>query len=213
LSDARISDKPNEMEDAMGTGDVGGEVAMNETSADPVVTRITLGGLFMGFLSVGLRGFGGVLPWARLMIVEECRWLTGPEFTELLSICQILPGPNIVNVSISIGARFRGVAGAVAAFAGLMTMPLIIVLSLGALYERFGRLSIVDPVFHNLGAAAAGLVIGTGIKMATTQWRKPLSVLVALAAFAAVAWFRWPLILVVLGLAPLSLFAHWRLGR
>src|SRR5271170_6526978 len=86
--------------------------------------RISRTELFMGFLFVGLRGFGGVLPWARQMIIEERHWLTEEEFTELYSLCNLLPGPNIVNVSIALGARFQGWAGSIAAFSGLMTAPL-----------------------------------------------------------------------------------------
>jgi chromate transporter len=172
---------------------------------------ITLSALFLGFLGVGLRGFGGVLPWARRMIVEERGWLSDAEFTETLSICQLLPGPNIANVSIALGTRFRGAAGALAAFGGLMTMPLVIVLSLGALYDRYGQLPALEPVFHNLGAAAAGLVVATGCKMAAPHWRNPLAVMIAVAAFGAVALLQYPLIWVVLGLAPVSLLLHWRL--
>ncbi|HVJ51977.1 MAG TPA: chromate transporter [Aliidongia sp.] len=174
---------------------------------------IPLSALFMGFLGIGLRGFGGVLPWARRMIVEERHWLSDAEFTELLSICQILPGPNIANVSVALGARYRGIPGAIACFSGLMTMPLVIVLTLGALYERYGQLPALDPVFHNLGAAAAGLVAATGLKMAAAHWRRPLAVLIAALAFVAVALLQWPLILVVLGLAPLSFILHRQLRQ
>jgi chromate transporter len=183
----------------------------NPVELDP--ERIELSALFLGFLAVGLRGFGGVLPWARRMIVEERGWLSDAEFTETLSICQLLPGPNIANVSIALGTRFRGALGAAAAFGGLMTMPLVIVLSLGALYDRYGQLPALDPVFHNLGAAAAGLVVATGCKMAMAHWQKPLAVAIAVSAFAAVALFEWPLIWVVLGLAPISLLLHRWLGR
>ncbi len=169
---------------------------------------VTVSALFTGFLGIGLRGFGGVLPWARRMIVEERRWMTDAEFTETLSICQLLPGPNIANVSIVLGTRYHGALGAAAAFGGLMTMPLVIVMTLGALYERYGKLPIFDPVFHDLGAAAAGLVLATGVKMAASHRKKPLSIAIAGLAFIAVALAQWPLFAVVLGLAPVSFLLH-----
>src|SRR4051812_37059523 len=89
----------------------------------PVVTRRAL---FLCFLTMGLTSFGGVLPWARRMLVEERAWLTNKEFLDALSLGQILPGPNVVNLSIMVGARFHGAVGAVLAFSGLMLAPLAI---------------------------------------------------------------------------------------
>ena len=113
---------------------------MNDSSpplAAPVVSRIDL---FVGFLKVGMSGFGGVMPFARRMLVEERRWLTEREFTEVLSLSQFLPGPNIINVSIIVGSRFAGPAGSLVASLGLMLMPFLIVLALAALYARFDAL-------------------------------------------------------------------------
>src|SRR5438477_4354021 len=99
------------------------------------------GELFLAFLLIAMAGFGGVLPWARRMLVEKKGWLSDEEFTETLSLCQSLPGPNIVNVSIVVGSRFFGAKGAVAALTGLVAAPVAIVIVLGALYGRFGELS------------------------------------------------------------------------
>ncbi len=174
----------------------------------PAPRQISRTELFLGFLFVGLRGFGGVLPWARQMIIEERRWLTEEEFTELYSLCNLLPGPNIVNVSIALGARFQGPTGSIAAFSGLMTAPMAIVLMLGALYERYRALPELGPLLHNLSAAAAGMVLATGLKMAKPHWKKPLSVAIALLAFIAVGVLHWPLGWVVLALVPTSLALH-----
>src|SRR6185503_16916920 len=99
----------------------------------------TIGSLFKGFLLLGLTGFGGVLPLARHMVVEKQRWLTGAEFSELLSLCQFLPGGNIINLSVAIGLHFRGIPGAVAATAGLIAAPTAIVVALGVVYARFSH--------------------------------------------------------------------------
>jgi chromate transporter len=183
------------------------------TPQPPEPRLISRSELFLAFLFVGLRGFGGVLPWARQMIIEERHWLTEEEFTELFSLCNLLPGPNIVNVSVALGARFQGLSGAVAAFTGLMVMPLLIVLSLGALYDRYHTLPAIGPLLHNLSAVAAGLILVAGIKMARPHMCKPLSVTVVLAAFIGVGLLHWPLIWVVLALVPASLLLHWRASR
>lgn len=182
--------------------------AINATP-EPLKT-VTRRELFLGFLRVGLSGFGGVLPWARRMLVEQKGWLTEKEFTEALSLGQIVPGPNIVNLSVMVGARFQGVPGAVLAFGGLMLAPLVIVLSLGALYELYGGIDLVRRAISGVAAVAAGLVIATGIKMAIAQPRGFWPVCMAAAAFVCVGWLRWPLIAVLLGLAPIGIAAAWK---
>lgn len=158
---------------------------------------------------VGLRGFGGVLPWARRMIVEERRWLDEAEFTNLVSLCQLLPGPNIVNLSVVLGRRFHGLPGSIAAFSGLMLAPFAIVVCLGVLYERYGNLPHLTLVFGNVGAAAAGLICATALRMGKPHAKRPRSILVAGAAFVAVALFRLKLLPAVLALAAASLLLHW----
>jgi chromate transporter len=169
----------------------------------------TLGELYRGFFHTGARGFGGVLPWARRMLVEERGWLTAAEFTDLFSLCNFLPGPNTVNLSIIVGARFHGARGALTALAGILTLPLVAVLTLAALYGRFGQLPGVDAFLRGLGAAAGGLVLATGLKMAAPLLARPRAVAFLLVTFAAIALLRWPLIPVLFTLAPLSMAAAW----
>ena len=185
---------------------------MEAVSAAPELTdprEVTLAALFLGFLRVALSGFGGVLAWARRMIVEERRWLSEQEFTAMLGLCQFLPGGNIVNLSIQVGARFRGPPGAVAALCGLMLAPMAIVLVLGMLYGAFGGTGVVRGVFSGISAAAAGLVIATALKMARPLWPKPVVLGFGVAAFAAVGVLRWPMVEVLAVLAPLSVAAAW----
>ncbi len=183
--------------------------AISDTSELVDPRDITLAVLFLGFLRVALSGFGGVLAWARRMIVEERRWLSDQDFTTMLSLCQFLPGPNIVNVSIYVGARFRGPLGSIAAFSGLMLAPMAIVLVLGALYTGFGRAEVVRGVFAGISPAAAGLVIAMAIKMAVPLWPRPIALGFGLAAFGAVGVLRWPMIEVLAVLAPLSVLVAW----
>ncbi|MGH7022250.1 MAG: chromate transporter [Caulobacteraceae bacterium] len=170
------------------------------------------GALFLAFLSVGLSGFGGVLPFARRMLVERRGWLDEVQFNETLALCQTLPGPNVVNVSIVVGARFAGPSGALAAVTGLLAAPVAIVLALASLYGRYGESGRIPAMIAGLGAAACGLVAATAAKMALPIVRaRPLSAAPFIAlAFAGVGLIHLPLVWVLLALTPLSIAAAWR---
>lgn len=171
--------------------------------------RVTLGELYRGFLYAGARGFGGAMPWARRMLVEERRWLTAQEFTDVFSLCNFLPGPNIASVSVIVGSRFAGPRGAVVAFAGLLTVPVAVALLLAALYGRIGQLPGVEALLRGVGAAAGGLVLATGLKMAEGLPRSVPALGFAVLAFVAIGVLRWPLVPVLFTLAPLSVLAAW----
>jgi chromate transporter len=176
-----------------------------------VTERPTLSELFTAFFTIALSGFGGVLPFARRMMVEQRRWLTAEDFTETLSLCQTLPGPNVVNMSIVVGSRARGWQGSIVAFTGLVAAPLAIVIALGALYSGFGGLTEVKHALLGLGAAAAGLVVATAAKTAEPllKSRPWVTAPFIAASFAAVAIVRIPLPYVLLALAPISIAAAW----
>lgn len=167
--------------------------------------------LFCGFLGIGLVGFGGVLPWARRMVVDQRAWLTPAEFLDLLALCQFLPGPNVVNLAVAVGTRFRGISGALAALSGLLVMPVMIVVALGTLYARYGSLPVIHHAFTGLAAAATGLVVAMACRIAWPIRTQPLAVAVALTAFAAIALARLPLVPTMLVLAPLSTLLHRRI--
>src|SRR6266436_8721434 len=105
----------------------------------PVSTPPGLSALFMAFAKISLAGFGGVLVWARRGIVDQRRWMTADEFNETYALCHFLPGPNVVNLSVVFGSRFRGTVGGIAAFLGLVGPPMVVVTILGALYMRYGE--------------------------------------------------------------------------
>ncbi len=170
--------------------------------------------LFLGFLAVALSGFGGVLPFARREFVERRRWLNERDFAEAMALCQFLPGPNIVNMGVIVGSRFHGAAGAVCAVAGLVIAPLIIMMTCGALYARYGDLEVLRGPLAGLAAGAAGLLVALAAKMTMPliQAREPSPLVFALAGFVAVGLLRLPLYWAVLVLAPLSIgWAWWRL--
>ncbi len=164
--------------------------------------------LFLGFLSISIIGFGGVLPWARRMVVEQRSWLTAAEFTDLLGLCQFLPGPNIVNFAVALGSRFRGPLGALAAVVGLLLLPMGLVIALGALYAAYSDHPVVARATAGLAAAASGLVIATALKIASPLRGRRLGIAIALVVVVAIAWLHLPLVPTMLVLAPLSILLH-----
>ncbi len=165
--------------------------------------------LFYAFTKLGLQGFGGVLPVARHALVETYRWLTIDEFTDIVARCQALPGPNIVNVSICIGSRHFGARGAIAACAGLLLAPFALVLVLSALYSAYSEVPAVANALRGVSAVAAGLVLGTVLRMAASKRLRSWRALFGVAAFCAVSWLRLPLVLVLAAVVPLSVAAAW----
>ena len=157
----------------------------------------TLTELFTGFLAIGARSFGGVLPWAYRTMVEERRWLTQADFAETIGLCQFLPGPNIGNASIVLGKRWFGVPGALVAFLGLMALPFVWVMALGILYLEWAANPLVRAVVTGVGATGAGLFIGTALKLGKALARKPAALTLAVGCFAAVGVMRWPLLIVM----------------
>lgn len=175
----------------------------------------TSGQLFLGFLMLGLTAFGGALPLARRMVVEKHGWLNGAEFTDLLGLCQFLPGGNIINLSVALGMKFRGPRGAFAALMGLILAPSAIVILLGMVYDRFQSDPHIQHFFAGLAAAAAGLLISMAVKIGTPviKRRDWLAGVVATACFVAVAVLRIPLLPTMAVLTPLSILAVWRQRR
>lgn len=169
--------------------------------------------LFMGFLTVGTFGFGGVLPWARRLIVERERWLNPAEFTELLGLCQFLPGGNIMNVTVALGSRFAGIPGAVAAFLGLMAGPVAVVICLGVIYDQYKDVPPVRRAFVAMSAAAAAYVLATALRIAAPLRGRLLAMVVAALTFGAIAILRLPLALSLPVLVAASTLVLWRFER
>jgi chromate transporter len=182
--------------------------------------------LFVAFSQLALSGFGGVLPFAYRALVERRRWLEAREFASLLAIAQVMPGPTICNLSVMIGQRFAGFAGSCAALAGMVLGPSIIVVALGIAWQHYGELAAVRNALAGMSAVAIGLIAATGVKMGISLFR-PTRVEGAAArasywtarrlgqfalcglAFAGVGLLRWPLVAVVVGLAPAAVALAW----
>ena len=182
-------------------------VSTSKTSAQQ--PQPTLAELFIAFATISLSGFGGVLAWSRRMMVEERKWLTAEEFNETYALCAIMPGGNILNLSVVFGARFRGARGAVAAIGGLMGPPLLLVLVIAGLYAHYGELPLLRRALTGVAAAAAGLMIATVIKMARPLFRNRAvtAPLIVIATFVAIGIVQWPLPLVLAVIVPISIAA------
>jgi chromate transporter len=164
-----------------------------------------LSALFVGFLKVSLCGFGGGLVWARRIVVEQQRWMNEQEFAETLTLCQLMPGPNIVGIAVCVGAKLRGAIGAVTAVAGFILLPWAVGLLLGCLVLQHAELGVVRNILGGLSAAAAGLLIATGIRLLGPHRGRRTALLFAACAFAGMAFTKLPLLVVLFGLAPLSI--------
>jgi chromate transporter len=149
------------------------------------------------------------MPWAYRTMVEERRWLTHADFTETIGLCQFLPGPNIGNASIVLGKRWFGLAGAVVAFLGLMALPFIWVLALFTVYNDFSSDPLLRSIVTGVGAAGAGLFIGTALKLGRAIVRKPAALVLIAACFLAVAIARFSLVAVM----PAGVLLAWLAAR
>lgn len=178
----------------------------------------SLSDLFVSFSILALQGFGGVLAIVQRELVERKRWLTRDEFLEDWAVAQILPGPNVVNLSLMIGDRYFGYRGALAALAGMLTFPLVIVLVLAVALAGVAETPAAQGALRGMGAVAAGLIAATGIKLIGALRLNPMGLVVcwvfAIATFIAVALLRWPLVAVLAGFGGVAgLWAYRQLGR
>lgn len=177
-------------------------------------SRPDLRALFLGFSSVGISGFGGVLPFARRMLVDERRWMTAEEFNAQLGLCQFLPGPNVVNLAVVVGKRYCGLAGAIVAPVGLLAGPFAVVLLLALLYDRYGSLPLAQSMLRGIAAVGCGLLFAMAWRMGSAIKDKPFFLPFTALTVAAIAGLRWPMpSVMVAGLVLSGGVAYWQLGR
>jgi chromate transporter len=171
--------------------------------------------LFVAFALISLYGFGGVLYWSRRMMVDERKWMSPEAFNEAYALCNFLPGPNIVNFSVVFGREVAGTVGALVALVGLIGPPFLLVLMFSVLYGRYGDIAALQRLLAGVAAAAAGLAISTGVKMAEPliRQRPGLVHAVAIAAFVTVGVLRWPIYWVLGALVPGSIALMWWMRR
>ena len=201
-------------------------VTLNPDSHTPLATTVppahpapeSLNALFWAFTFLALQGFGGVVAVVQRELVDKKKWLTPEQFIEDWAVAQVLPGPNVVNLSMMIGDRYFGMRGGLVALAGMLTFPLVIVLILAALFAGVSDSVPVQGALRGMGAVAAGMIAATGLRLFSALKQNVLGVLTcwALAAitFIAVAFLRLPLILVLLGVGGAgACWAYRQLGH
>ena len=175
--------------------------------------KVTPGALFWAFTQLALQGFGGVLPVAQRELVDKRQWVGRDDFLALLSLAQVLPGPNVINLALMIGDRFAGTRGAMAALAGILCAPLALVLTLAVAVQQLQHWPLVGAALRGMGVVSAGLIVATALKLApglrtNALGPVPCGLLVA-GTVAAVAGLRWPMVGVVLGLGGAACAWAW----
>jgi chromate transporter len=174
--------------------------------------------LFNTFSQMALQGFGGVLAVVQFELVDRKRWMTHAQFVEEWSVAQIMPGPNVVNLCLMIGGRYFGIKGALAALAGLICFPLIIVLALAILFGGISDQPAAQGALRGMGAVAAGLITATGLKLINALSGNAMGwgvcLILALLTFVGVGLLRWPLVWMLLGLGTTaSVYAYCKLTQ
>ena len=178
----------------------------------------SLADLFWSFSALALQGFGGVMAVVQIELVDRKRWLTREEFLEDWAVAQILPGPNVINMSLMIGDRCFGLRGAFSAMAGMLTFPLLLALALAALFTGIGAAPAAQGVLRGMGGVTAGMIAATGIKLISALDKNVMGLLacwlLAAATFVGIALLRVPLawVLVVVG-GTACAWAYRQLGR
>lgn len=176
-------------------------------SPRPRVSRLAL---FFAFSRITLSSFGGALYWTRRELVDRMRWLTDREFVELLTIGQLLPGPNVLNLTVMVGHRLGGLTGAAVSVAGYLGWPILVVIGMGVFYQHYGTVPQVQHALAGMSKIAAGLLLATVIKLAMVLPRHWRPCLFGILAFSAVGIMRWPLLWVIAALGPCAVFLSWR---
>jgi chromate transporter len=174
--------------------------------------------LFMSFTILALQGFGGVLAVVQRELVEKKRWMSREQFVEDWAVAQIMPGPNVVNLSLMIGGRYFGLAGALAGLAGMLTAPLVVVLLLAIALGGVSDAAWTQGALRGMGAVSAGLIAAVGLKLISALRNNPMGMPVciglACASFVGVGILRWPLAYVLLGTGALACaWAYVQLAR
>jgi chromate transporter len=189
---------------------------MSDATAAPpqqALAGVARGELFAAHLKIGLLGFGGVMPWARRVYVDERHWLTDRGFAELIGMCQVLPGPNVVNLAVIIGSRAQGPVGALLALTGILFVPVVVVLVLATFYASVAQHVWARNAIAAASAAGAGLILGTATRL-VIQTRPPARGLVmGAASFVSIGVLQWPLLWVLPALVALAIAWEWRAAR
>ncbi len=173
----------------------------------------SLGEIFLCFTWLAVQSVGGAAPIAQRELVERKRWLTSQEFLDDWTVAQIMPGPNVVNLSLILGDRHFGLRGAAAALAGMIVVPLLFVLCIAIVYTQYASYPVVENALRGMSAVAAGLIVGTGLKLLAMLKKNPIGLPSAMffvcATFVLIALLHWPLLAVLLSMGATASLLAW----
>ncbi len=173
--------------------------------------RPSLTAIFLCFFTIGSQSFGGgVSAWIRREIVQKRGWLDDQQFLSCLAICQIAPGPNPMNMAVFIGNRLRGTAGTLAAFAGLMLVPVLLCLVLGELYFAGQKIPKLEVLLGGLGAVAIAMNVANGVRLMRKNIRKHRQIAVVISVAVAVGLFHAPLLYTLAVAVPVGVVLEWK---
>jgi chromate transporter len=191
---------------------------VSDSNEAPLARPASRRALFWAFTALALQGFGGVLAIVQRDLVEQKRWMTREQFVDDWAVAQILPGANVINLSLMIGDRYFGWTGAAAAVAGMLLAPLLVLLVIVVLFSTVAQTELAQGALRGMGAVAAGLIVATGMKLLGALVKNPMGLWVCTAlaalAFVAIALLRWPLVWVLLVLGGMAcLWSYHLLGK
>jgi chromate transporter len=166
--------------------------------------------LLIIFSQITMVGFGGVLPFAYRELVERRRLLSNAAFSEMFAFGQVMPGPAIVNFALTLGYRDSGAAGAVAAVAGIVSLPFLLLVVMGIFYFRNADVALVREALHGMAVVTGGLVVAVALKMARGMHRNKQAMILLLGVFLSFGLMRWPFLAVMAVAGPLAFWLSWR---
>lgn len=184
---------------------IGGRLEGRTGPVEPAPS-IGLARIFAAFLRLGCTAFGGNMAgWLHRDIVVRRGWIDDRVFFADYAMGQAIPGSNGIKLTVQIGQRLHGALGATAALVGLLTVPFLIAVTLGALYAGFGEHRILHAMLDGVAAAVVGLTFATGLHNIAHGLPGPATLGIAGATVLAVGVMRWPMLPVFAVLAPLSI--------
>jgi chromate transporter len=179
-------------------------------SASASVPSASLRSLFWLFFQIGAMSFGGgLVAWVYREVVEKRRWLPPSDLMSGIALAQVLPGVNITNLAIYVGQRMHGISGAIVSLVALLVVPFFAVIGLATVYATIDSIPWAHDFMAGVAASAVGLVLSVTLKSVRVSIRGAGPITVLVAIFVCIGILRWPLVPVVLGIAPISVALAW----
>ena len=164
-------------------------------------------------VKIGLTSFGGgVSGWMMRMVVHERGWMTEPEFLTGLALCQVFPGINVLNLSIWLGYKLHGGAGAFVGALSMLVPPGLVLIALGVGFSHLANVPAVHAALTGVAAAAVGLSGAMGVRATRRSATGIAPILLVVATFTAIALLHWPLVPVVFGFGVIGVALAWKEG-